>query len=311
MGGLQGCRVFKIAGVRHLIRKYSSTQSFTRSAAVQAIGNVDPDTGQPDYSRYERLFLEQAPGRRKWKPHHAFRYLLKKQVFTVGLTLQCPRCELEFWRKIDAVRSDSVCEYCGNRFRITPQLKDRDWAYRRSGLFGREDHQGGGLAVSVTLQQIDTIFIDDMLYTTGMELSARGKDINCETDLVVLRRQRNGRTGLVIAECKTGGNIEPDDITNLVKVAEALPPNRFDVYLLFAKLAPFSEEEIALCREAQDEYRPRIIMLSDRELEPYHLYELAEEEFNIRNPHVVSLEDMANATIDIYLSPTPRGDGCS
>ncbi|MFO7957389.1 MAG: hypothetical protein R6X33_09840 [Candidatus Brocadiia bacterium] len=308
MGGLQGCRVFKIAGVRHLIRKYSPTQSFTRSAAVQAIGNVDPETGQPDYRRYEHLFLEQAPGRRKWKPQHAFRYLLKKQVFTVGLTLQCPRCELEFWRKIDAVRSDSVCEYCGNRFRITPQLKDRDWAYRRSGLFGREDHQEGGLAVSVTLQQIDTVFMGDMHYTTGMKLSARDKDINCETDIVVLRRQRNGRTGLVIAECKTAGNIESEDITNLVKVAAALPRNRFDVYLLFAKLAPFSGEEIALCEEAQGDYRPRVIMLSERELEPYHVYELVEEEFDIRNPHVVSLEDMANATNDIYFRPTRQAD---
>jgi hypothetical protein len=35
---------------------------------------------------------------------------------------------------------------------------------------------------------------------------------------------------------------------NLCRVADALPANRFEPYILFAKLAPFTPEEIALAR---------------------------------------------------------------
>jgi len=85
MGRLQSCRVFKIAGVRKLIEQHKPHQSFTRSAAVQTIGNVDAATGRPNYERYESLYLEYKPGAWKWKPEHAFLYLLKKKVFMVGL----------------------------------------------------------------------------------------------------------------------------------------------------------------------------------------------------------------------------------
>lgn len=41
MAGLQGCRVFKIEGVRKLIAKYAPDQSFTRSGAVNVVPHVD------------------------------------------------------------------------------------------------------------------------------------------------------------------------------------------------------------------------------------------------------------------------------
>jgi len=303
MGGLQGCRVFKIAGVRRLIEKYKPNQSFTKSAAIQIIGQNDPTTGHPNYARYESLCLEYNPRLRKWKPEHAFLYLLKKRVFMVGLEFRCPQCELEFWRVLDDVGSEAKCEYCGTQFEVATQLKDHDWAYRRSGLFGREDNQEGGLAVSVVLQQIDTAFTRDMLFTTGMELSAVSPQINCETDLVIVHPEREGRIGLVISECKTRGKIEAADVQNLTRVVDALPRNRFDVFLMFAKLAPFSAEEIATCKMAQGDGEPRVIMLSERELEPYFMYELAEHEFVMRRSHALSLEDMAEATIEVYFNP--------
>src|SRR5258708_23854998 len=37
MGGIQGCRVFKIPGVRQLIEQYGPLQSFTKSNAIQTI----------------------------------------------------------------------------------------------------------------------------------------------------------------------------------------------------------------------------------------------------------------------------------
>jgi hypothetical protein len=42
LGGLQGCRVLKINGVRRLIDEYGPLQSFTRGAALHLIWNHDP-----------------------------------------------------------------------------------------------------------------------------------------------------------------------------------------------------------------------------------------------------------------------------
>ena len=85
MGGVQGCQVFKIAGVRTLIEKYKPFQSFTRANATQIIGEVDPVTHVPNFSRYESLFIEPRE-EQKLKPHNVFDYLVKKNVFRVGLT---------------------------------------------------------------------------------------------------------------------------------------------------------------------------------------------------------------------------------
>ena len=246
---------------------------------------------------------------REWKPEDSLIYLLRKRVLTVGLDLRCPHCELEFWRVLDEIRSEVPCEYCRTPFDVALQLKDRDWKYRRSGLFGRDDNQEGGIAVSVALQQIHTVLARCMLFTTSLELSCDIPRIRCETDLVVLHPERDGRVGLVIGECKTRGNIEERDVTNLAKVANVFPKERFDVFLLFAKLAPFSEEEIEICRKAQDDTRPRVILLSDRELEPYWVYELAEKEFVIREPYGSSLADMAIATIQLYFNPVRKEQG--
>jgi len=172
MGGLQGCRVFKIAGVRKLIEKYGPLESFTRSGAVQVIGQNDPLTGRPNFEQYAGLFIEQRE-ELKLKPEHAFRYLIKKGVFRVGLKLKCTNCELDFWMVLDDIATEVRCELCG----IVSQLRDRDWAYRRSGLFGREDHQEGSIPVALTLQQIDTVFSGGLIYSTAMNVSPVTADI--------------------------------------------------------------------------------------------------------------------------------------
>jgi len=43
-------------------------------------------------------------------------------------------------------------------------------------------------------------------------------------------------------------------------------------------------------------------MLSERELEPYHLYERTEKEFEI-NRTAVSLEDLAEVTDGVFFNP--------
>lgn len=296
MGGLQGCRVFKIAGVRKLIKKYPPTASFERTEALALIGDSDPTTHRPRFASYARLFIEARDNTNTdLKPEHAFQYLLKKGVFRAGLKLVCSACRLDFWIPLDDVKSISPCTYCGQQFNIVPQLRDRNWAYRRSGLFGRDDNQGGGVPVALTLQQLDTVFHGRLLaYVPGIELWPDSTQIeHCETDFVVVLVPSFPHSGasveLLIAECKdAGGEITDNDIRKLTKVAEAFRKSVCHVFILFSKCGQFTPAEIERCKgarrklfehQAQIHYENNVIMLSERELEPYRIYERAEEEF--------------------------------
>lgn len=307
MNGLQGCRVFKISGVRDLIEKYGPDKSFTRSGAIQTIRQEDSETKVVAFSKFENLFIE-SRDTRKLSPEDPLKYLAKNGVFRVGLELKCKSCELTFWRHLDDLKTILNCEYCGNEFNITPQLRDRDWAYRRSGLFGRDDNQAGSIPVILTLQQLDTFtHMHPAIYATSMEIEPKTVSINkCETDFVLVTKAHDPRVQIVIGECKTRKEITEHDVLNLAKVADAFPRERFDVFILFSKLNGFSNEETERCKKAQDPYRKRVIMLTDRELEPYFIYERTEKEFAI-DKYAISLDDLAKNTDIIFFigRPTP------
>jgi hypothetical protein len=97
------------------------------------------------------------------------------------------------------------------------------------------------------------------------------------------------------------------DVRKLTQVADALPKDRIQPYIVFSKTVPFTPEEIARCRAAQPPGRKRVILLSDRELEPYFVYERAAREFEI-DQTAISLEDLANTTHSLYFHPRPKVD---
>ena len=305
MGGLQDCRVFKITGVRNLIESYSYLQSFSRTAAIQKIGRQDPSSGRFDFDDFKRLFIE-ARDKNDLHPEDALKFLVKKGVFRVGLKFVCTNCQLDLWTSIDDVGTTVVCEYCGKDFNVTPQLKDRDWAYRKSGLFGKDDHQEGAIPVVVTLQQLDTFLsFRWFIYTTAMKLKSPiipNKEHECELDFVLFTEGFQGKSEIAFGECKTNKPITAQDVENLKIVADSLPLKRIDPYIVFAKMAPFTNEEIELCKQAQSKHRWRVIMLSDRELEPYNVYERARDEFEIDST-AISLEDLAKVTQQLYFNP--------
>ena len=305
MNGLQGCRVFKLPGVRKLIEEYGPLQTFTRGAATQMIAQIDPVTGRPTLPE---LFFEGI----HLTSNSAFDFLLKRGALRAGLELSCPNCNLEFWLTLESLGHKVVCEYCGDSFDVTTQLKDRDWRFRRSGLFGKDNHQEGALPVVLTLQQLEAnvqSLSSSYLLATSFKLSSAGAKISpCETDIVMLTEDSYGKIQLAIGECKTGGpkfEITEEDVKNLLAVANALPPERVSVYLVFSKTGPFSEAEIARCKSAQDARQQRVILLSDRELDPYFVYERTAQQFNIDGT-AISLEDVARATPDIFFNPKPK-----
>jgi hypothetical protein len=288
LGGLLGCGVFKSAGVRELIERYKPEQSFTRSAAIQMIGKKDPGSSE---SLIKRI-----------RPEDVFANLVARGVFRVGLKLECPNCRLDFWVSLDDVRTQTKCEYCGPDFNVTSQLRDRNWRYRRSGLFGRDNHQEGGIPVALTLMQLQTVLHDhEILYTTAMDVKPAGAPVQkCETDFVILTHEHfNHEVQIAIGECKNRGKITEDDVAKLRMVAEALEKKGIQVYVIFATLSDFTSEELVRCQAISGKYERRLILFTARELEPYFLYEKTKEEFDIQG-YAISLEDMANTTHTVF-----------
>ena len=109
----------------------------------------------------------------------------------------------------------------------------------------------------------------------------------------------------VIGECKSRGEITDDDVRKLTRVANVFPTKRIEPYIIVAKTSEFTPDEVERCKAAQDRYRQRVILLSERELEPYFIYEKTQKQFNIRST-AISFDDLAKATHHIYFDPKQK-----
>lgn len=305
MGGLDSCRPFKIAGVRNLIENHRPDQSFNRATAAQTILGVGTDRSLSDY---QSLFIEyREPGQALTKDA-VLSYLLNRGVFRAGLKFDCPNCQLEFWVSLDDAKSRLECEYCGHVFNASAQLRDKAWAFRRSGLFGRDDHQEGAIPVLLTLQQlVRTGRPGSAIFTTAMDLNLQHAAITaCETDFVVVHSVvRDQKIDIVIGECKTRKAITADDVTKLKAIADAFPSDHYNVFVVFARLTPFTPEEVELIKQVNGPYQQRAIILTARELEPYFVYELTEKEFDI-DKIAVTYSDMAKVTDRVFFKKLRR-----
>lgn len=305
MGGIDGCRVFRIGGVRDLIGKYSPDKSFTTSTAKQIIRGAETDH---PLSGYQDLYIESRnPGSALTKDS-VFDYLVRKEIFRPGLQLKCPNCRLDFWRSIDDIKTKTECEYCGGIFNIGPQLRDRDWAYRRSGLFGRNDNQEGAIPVVLTLQVLDRAnTLSKSILGTSMSLAPDGADIKqCETDFVyITTRNWDGRVQLALGECKTNQSITEQDAQNLVMASRVFPDNIFDVFIIFSKVSDFSESELAIISNASKSIGGRVILFSTKELEPWYPYERSKELLG-GDAFAGDLNHMAINTHRLFFSKTKK-----
>jgi hypothetical protein len=305
-GGLQDCRVLKIRGVRNLLRKYGVDQSFTRTGAIEAIRDFDPITGACGFDAFNNLHIEFRT-KRDMKADDVLRYLLQRRAFRVGLELICPNCQLVSWLHLDDVKTVSSCSYCDHSYDVTPQLRERDWRYKRSGIFGRDDNQLGGVPVALTLQQLSTSLHDSVLmYSTAMNFRPDGADIEpCESDFVAVVEGRLGISEapvqVLFGEAKTEGLIDAQDIRKLGKLADAVPPELAQAYILLSKIGTFGPDEIALARTLNRDHFRRVILWSRDELEPYFVYERSQNKLD-DNWHAVSLTDMARITHQLYFS---------
>lgn len=312
LGGLQGARVFKIPGVRRLLRTHGPAASFTKKGALDLIGQKDPNNPDARFSDHLDLHIEQRPRGTNLKPGDVFGHLVEKGLFRIGAELTCPSCRMSDWIALDVLKQRAVCELCGHEHDATRQLMGGEWHYRRSGVLGAERNAQGAIPVALTLQQLDTTLsggLRDGVYSPSLDLTKKGQSPNeCEVDFVwLIPRPYPRKTAIILGECKDQGPIKSEDfvreIENLRRVADAFPRKRFKTFILLAKLNPFTPEEIEQAKTLNTKDQQRVILLTARELEPYDIYDRAKTEFDI-DSYGDTPEYLASNTVKIYFSPT-------
>jgi hypothetical protein len=202
----------------------------------------------------------------------------------------------------------SRCILCGHAFDVTPQLKDRDWRYRRSGLFGRDDHQLGGVPVALAIQQLHITLDENLLmYSTALEFRPyRARIEPCEADFVAVvagaAGLREAPVQILLGEAKGHRAFDADDVRKLGGLADAMPPELAEVFIMFAKTDAFTPDEVHLALTLNTRGRRRVILWSQDELEPYDVYERSEAKLG-QAQYATTLTDMAQVTEQLRWLP--------
>lgn len=288
MGGLQKCRAFKIPGVRQLIAETAKNAAITAPHATDQIRRAV--RGTVDFKCFADVVLR--PGQRHPLTNAiVWDYLLRKRVFLPGSELKCEECSLPFWVSIDDLRSQVSCTYCGTILVTGPLLKSNlDWKYRRSPLFSVDESLRGSVPVLLTLLQLHTLFSSDMVaWATSMDL-VFSDETRCETDFAVATTHTLEPSCLVIGECKTNSEFNEADLTNLLRVRSSFEDSEVDVYIVFSKLAEFTDTELKLIRDQPPDVRSRIVLLDADALEPYEPFEGA------NTGEILDMERLARAS---------------
>jgi hypothetical protein len=283
MGGTDKVRAFKIPGVRRLIRSSGLNESITKNKAYSLIGKADPDNPGANFSDHNNLFIEQRPFDSDLTVQDVFAHLIGKRIFRVGADLHCPTCNLASWLSIDDVRQEVDCTYCGAKIETPKQLLGSELTYRRSGLLGIERNLQGAVPVALVLQQLSINAFDSGMAATAYSPSLEVEAVDGswagpkEIDFLAIEFGRNFREGgvrIVFGEAKDRFKpFDANDVETMKVIAAAFPKEQYKIYILFAKLNQFTEAEIGLAAKLAQTHN--VILLTDKELEPYHVYDRA------------------------------------
>jgi len=308
---LEACRVFKIRGVRALIRGISTRKSIKWKQALKIIGSNH-------FNKFKRLFIE---SRREPEltPVDVWNYLIKKRIFaptilrkesisTTKKPFKCARCGLKSKIPCSTFSKEWKCGFCGYNHYLPQFIGEvfkknelEAWNFKKSRLFAKDNNQEGAIPVILTLLQIKRCFHNsNFVFSPSLQLIPKNGN-PCETDLVVLNYGREEKIEIGIGECKSeAGKIDEKDITNLKKIREHFESKGLRCYLIFSKTADgFTKDEIELLKKLKKE-NIYPILFTNKELEPYEPYEEYRGS-DLPRQYAFTLQDMAINSLHIYL----------
>ena len=122
----------------------------------------------------------------------------------------------------------------------------------------------------------------------------------CESDFVGVVAGESP-VQMVFGEAKSEGAFDEQDVRKLGLLADAVPHDLAEIFILFSKTGTLSREEIALARTLNSGHTRRVILWSRDELEPFYPYQRSRARLGDAWA-AATLTDMANVTHRLYFS---------
>lgn len=291
--------MFKIRGVRQLVSNLKSQDAVGRGDATRAIWN----DGQ--FREHEGLYIEPRNAE-KLDANSTFDFLLRNEFFRAGLELKCDNCGLTSWLSLRQIDDGWICEYCGHKNMTSLHIRDRgDWRFRKSGLLAKDNNQEGAIPVLLSLLVLNRVLHhDDVLRMTSANVIEGVPP--CEIDFMFVEHRRR-KIEWALGEAKSdGGEIDAKDVENMKAVADKLKTIGAHTYLIFAKTADsFTQKELDLFA-ATKKQGYRIILLTNKEIEPYHPYYEGNDAEQLPHRYAHSFDEMVRNSDFLYFKPKPE-----
>ena len=247
-------------------------------------------------------------------PHgNLYEYLLSKNIFKLGLRVQCPRCVRNSWFPLENIKDDFLCPKCQEMFSAIGSADGGTWSYKTTGPFSVPNYGDGAYAVLLALEFFNDRIITTLRTTSAPSFAAEGPDKkSLEADFMLFWEESiygERQDGLVFGECKTYGKFVEKDFERMRYLAKTFP----GAVLAFCTLRKsITKKEIAqitriakVGRKYWKAERPLnpVMILTGNELltypgPPYCWEDSVKQKFDRMRPGLLSIAD---ATQQIYL----------
>ena len=228
LGGKRWSHIIAHKGMVELLGEMSQGRSLNRGELMQ------------------RLHKMHAAGMRI-EPNVALQNLTGTNLIKLGVKVRCPTCTRAAWFSLSELDYENTCASCRQPFALPAHdPKKLMWAYRGIGSVCSPHESGGAAAVILTLRFFSEYGCLELPTTPAFGVEAEKSGRKVEIDLALLTRPRRWTEDgveFVIAECKTAGKFEMEEIRKMSWLAEQFP----GAILVFATLREkLSDKEVRL-----------------------------------------------------------------
>jgi hypothetical protein len=156
-----------------------------------------------------------------------YKYLISKNVFKLGLRIECPRCLRHSWFPVGGIGETIDCPRCRNSFSAIGNLEKSLWSYKTAGPFNVPRYADGSYAVLLTIEFFSLTRMSTLRTTPVLSFSATSpgkKEIEADFALFWQDSLYGDLTsGLMFGECKSYGRFVQKDFERMGYLAKAFP----------------------------------------------------------------------------------------
>ena len=154
-------------------------------------------------------------------------YLLSREIFKVGLELQCPTCIRRSWFSPDDLGASLTCPKCLAIFPALGNISNGKWCYKTAGPFSVPRYAEGAYSVLLGLNLFNKRRMHSLQISPVFSFTAEASDgTTIEADFAGFWRQgRFGeiQDGVIFAECKSYNEFRKTDFDRMELLARTFP----------------------------------------------------------------------------------------